>query len=137
MAMMVASDPLVVCHTGSEGWYGYAIGEAPVMSKKHRVRLAGVERECLLDRIRRGRGSARDLAHGRILLKADEGADGPSWKDEQIVATLDVSLATVERVRRRFATEGLTAPRGSQRRWSVDRCGRTSRGSSTAPRKRS
>ena len=79
------------------------------MSKKHRVRLAGVERECLLDRIRRGRGSARDLAHGRILLKADEGADGPSWKDEQIVATLDVSLATVERVRRRFATEGLTA----------------------------
>ena len=79
------------------------------MSKKHRVILTDVERERLLDRIRRGRGSARDLAHARILLKADEGADGPGWKDDQIVAGLDVSLATVERVRRRFATEGLVA----------------------------
>ena len=79
------------------------------MNTKHRVVLSGAERERLLDRSQRGRGSARDLAHARILLKADEGADGPSWKDEQIVATLDVSPATVERVRRRFATEGLEA----------------------------
>jgi transposase len=79
------------------------------MSKKHRVRLSGAERESLLDQIHRGRGSAQDLAHARILLKADEGATGPAWKDEQIVAAFDVSLATVERVRRRFATAGLTA----------------------------
>jgi transposase len=79
------------------------------MSKKHRVQLSGAERERLLDQIHRGRGSAQDLAHARILLKADEGPAGPSWRDEQIVATLDVSLATVERVRRRFATEGLAA----------------------------
>jgi len=79
------------------------------MSKKHRVVLSGVERERLLDQIHRGRGSAQELAHARILLKADEGSDGPAWKDGQIVAGLDVSLATVERVRRRLATEGLTA----------------------------
>ena len=79
------------------------------MSKKHRVVLTDAERERLLDRIHRGRGSARALAHARILLKADEGSDGPAWKDERIVAALDVSLATVERVRRRYATEGLTA----------------------------
>ena len=79
------------------------------MSKKHRVVLSSAERGCLLDRIQRGRGSARDLAHARILLKADAGSAGPAWKDDQIVADLEVSLATVERVRRRFATEGLTA----------------------------
>jgi transposase len=79
------------------------------MSKKHRVVLSAAEREGLLDRIHRGRGSARDLAHARILLKADEGSDGPAWKDDRIVAALDVSLATVERVRRRFATGGLAA----------------------------
>jgi transposase len=78
-----------------------------MMSKKHHVVLSGGEREQLLDRIHRGGGSAQDLAHARILLKADEGADGPGWKDEQIVAALDVSLPTVERVRKRFATEGL------------------------------
>ena len=79
------------------------------MSKKHRVVLSAVERGRLLDQIHRGRGSAQSLTHARILLKADEGSDGPAWKDEQIAAGLDVSLATVERVRRRFATEGLTA----------------------------
>ena len=79
------------------------------MRKQHRVVLSVTEREGLLDQIHRGRGSARDLTHARILLKADEGLYGPAWKDEQIVAGLDVSRATVERVRRRFATEGLTA----------------------------
>jgi transposase len=79
------------------------------MKKQHRVVLSNDERERLLERIRRGRGSAQDLTHAWILLKADEGADGPSWKDEQIVTALDVSLPTVERVRRRFAMEGLEA----------------------------
>jgi transposase len=78
-----------------------------MMSKKHHVVLSGGEREQLLDRIHRGGGSAQDLAHARILLKADEGAEGPGWKHKQIVAALDVSLPTVERVRKRFAMEGL------------------------------
>ena len=79
------------------------------MKKQYRVVLSDAEREGLLDQIQRGCGSARDLAHARILLKADEGSGGPAWKDGPIVTALDVSLATVERVRRRFATEGLTA----------------------------
>ena len=79
------------------------------MRKQHRVVLSETERERLLEQIHQGRGSAQDLAHARILLKADEGRDGPAWKDGQIVTALDVSLATVERVRRRFATEGFAA----------------------------
>jgi transposase len=79
------------------------------MAKKHRVVLSSAERERLFDRIHRGRGSAQELAHARILLKTDAGPDGPSWTDREIVAALEVSLPTVERVRRRFATEGLNA----------------------------
>lgn len=75
--------------------------------KKHRVVLSKNERARLLERIHCGRGSAQDLTHARILLKADEGTDGPAWRDQQIVAALEVSLPTVERVRRRFATAGL------------------------------
>ncbi len=77
------------------------------MTKKHRVVLSVAEREQLLGRVHRGRGSAQALAHARILLKADEGADGPGWKDERIATALDVSVPTVERVRKRYATEGL------------------------------
>lgn len=79
------------------------------MRKQYRVVLTDVERERLVKQIHHGRGSARDLMHARILLKADEGSDSPAWKDDRIVEGLDVSRATVERVRRRFATEGLAA----------------------------
>ena len=78
------------------------------MRKQQRVVRSDVERESLLDQTRQGRGSARDLAHARILLQADDGPEGPGWKDVQIVTPLEVSLATVERVRSRFATAGLT-----------------------------
>jgi len=43
------------------------------------------------------------------LLKADAGPDGPAWRDDAIVAALEVSRPTVERVRRRFAENGLEA----------------------------
>jgi len=77
------------------------------MTKKHRVVLSVAEREQLLSRVHHGRGSAQAQAHARILLKADAGADGPGWKDERIATALDVSVPTVERVRKRYATEGL------------------------------
>jgi transposase len=53
----------------------------------------------------RGKGPARQLTHARILLKADE--PGPGWSDEQISEALEVSVPTIERVRRRFVESGL------------------------------
>jgi len=79
------------------------------MYKKYVVRLSDEERGICQEVIQKLKGSSQKARRARILLKADEGADGPSWKDEQIVTALDVSLPTVERVRRRFATEGLDA----------------------------
>ena len=57
--------------------------------------------------------------HARILLKADEGL-----KDEQIAKHLDVSVCTVERVRKRCAFDGITAAlnpkKGPQRKLMLD-----------------
>jgi transposase len=85
---------------------GYADG-MPV--KKYRITLAPADRAQLLDLIAAGREAAQTLAHARILLKADEGPDGPAWTDERIVGALEVSRPTVERIRRRFADQGLSA----------------------------
>jgi hypothetical protein len=79
------------------------------MKPKHRVHPSESQRRELGRRIAAGHGSARELAHARILLKADEAPGGPSWRDEEIARALDVSIATIERVRRRFAADGLTA----------------------------
>src|SRR5215212_459877 len=79
------------------------------MNKRHVVRLAERERAALRQRISARRDRARDLVHARILLKPDSGPEGPAWTDDDIATALDVSRSTVERVRKRFAVEGLEA----------------------------
>jgi transposase len=78
-------------------------------AKKYRITLTEAERQSLREQIAAGRATAQSLMHARILLKADEGPDGPAWKDDQIVAALEISRPTVERVRRRYAETGLEA----------------------------
>jgi hypothetical protein len=77
--------------------------------KKHRVTLTVAERDALGRLLARGKADARKLKHARILLKADPAEGGPAWADERIVAALDVGVATVPRLRRRFVEEGLQA----------------------------
>jgi transposase len=74
--------------------------------KKYVVKLSEQEREQLQEGISKGKSSARKLLHARILLKADASEQGPSWKDEQISEALEVSVSTIERVRRQFVEEG-------------------------------
>jgi transposase len=74
------------------------------MVKRYHVQLTPDDREHLEHLIARGKISARVITRARILLKAADGA-----KDEQIVNALGTSRATVERIRRRFATGGLDA----------------------------
>ena len=80
------------------------------MAKRYIITLTAEEREMLRTLISSGTERARKMTHARILLKADEG-----WKDEDICRALDVGIATVERVRKRFVLEGLAAAL-SQRR---------------------
>lgn len=79
------------------------------MKKRYIVTLTQAQRQQLNDLISTGTGPARTLAHARIRLKADQGDEGPGWKDQDIVAALEVSCPTIGRVRQRFAREGLEA----------------------------
>jgi hypothetical protein len=77
--------------------------------KRYEVTLEAEERQHLQDLIAAGKAAARKLAHARILLKADAADGGPAWPDGRIAEALEVSTATVERVRRRFVELGLDA----------------------------
>jgi hypothetical protein len=77
--------------------------------KKYVVRLDDAERALLTNLSSTGTAAARALTHARILLKADQGPDGPGWPDQRIAAALDVSVSTVERVREALVTAGLDA----------------------------
>ena len=77
--------------------------------EKFKVTLTVEERTALERLISVGKAAAHKLAHARILLLADEGPGGPGRTDEDIVETLQVSLSTIARVRKRFVTESVGA----------------------------
>jgi Homeodomain-like domain len=77
--------------------------------EKFHVTLSVEERMALEHLVSVGTAAARKLAHARILLLADAGPGGPRRTDEDIVAALLISPATIARVRKRFVTESLDA----------------------------
>lgn len=77
--------------------------------KKYIVRLSGDERESLKSLVSSGKGPARMFTRARILLKADVGEGGPGWSDDKISEALDVTIQTIERVRKQLVEEGLEA----------------------------
>jgi transposase len=79
------------------------------LMKLYRVKLTAEERSHLQELLSKGKAAARTLTHARILLKADEGVDGPRLTDDEIAQALDVNRSTVERVRIRCVEEGFDA----------------------------
>ena len=79
------------------------------MNKKYIVRLTQQEKQELEQLIRVGKAAARKLTHARILLKADCNAEQGGWTDQAIHEALDVSHATMARVRQAFVEQGLDA----------------------------
>jgi transposase len=77
--------------------------------KKYIVTLTAEERQALHELIAAGKAAALKLAHARILLKADAAEGGPDWPDGRIAEAIEVSVATIERVRQRFVEQGLEA----------------------------
>lgn len=77
--------------------------------KKHIVRLSVDERAQLTKMAHSGRGPARIFTRVRILLKADQSDQGPAWSDKQISQAFDITVQTVERVRRQLVEDGLEA----------------------------
>ena len=77
------------------------------MAKSYRVTLSKSERKDLEQLLSRGKSDVRRLQHARVLLKADESKWGPRWLDTEIAEAFDLSVRTVERIRKRFVEEGL------------------------------
>ena len=77
--------------------------------KKYIVTLTVAGRRALHEPVARGKAAAQKLAHARILLKADAAGGGPAWPDGRIAEALEVSVATIGRVRRRFVERGTEA----------------------------
>jgi len=86
------------------------------MTKKQTfiVNLKDEDRERLNQYIRRGKASARSFTRARILLLADEGSS-----TEEIIDALKISRTTVNRIRKRYCQEGISAAIGER-----FRCGR-------------
>ena len=87
-------------------------------TKKYRVELSSEQRDHLLERIGRGERPAREQTRARILLKVDEGPEGPAWSDDRIADALELSSGGVQGIRRRFSERGL---RGTVERKAPDR----------------
>ncbi|MCL5070751.1 MAG: helix-turn-helix domain-containing protein [Actinobacteria bacterium] len=74
--------------------------------KKYIVRLSQQERQDLKQFITSGKRPAQLFTRARILLKADQSKEGPGWPDEKISQALDVTVQTVERIRKQLVQEG-------------------------------
>jgi homeodomain-containing protein len=74
--------------------------------EKYRVTLTADERNALEKLVSVGRAAARKLTHARMLLLA-ETSHRREHADAQIVGALGTSLRSVERIRKRFVTEGI------------------------------
>ena len=79
------------------------------MVKKYVVALTEDERQELEKLTTTGKHVVSRINHARILLKADINQPDGGWTDREISAALDISLCTIERVRRRFVEESLEA----------------------------
>jgi transposase len=79
------------------------------MKKKYIIRLSEEERQGLNEVVRKGKVAAYKRTHAQILLLADEGRDGPGWRDAEVAERAGVNARTVSRVRQRCVERGLEA----------------------------
>jgi len=71
-------------------------------ARKYHVTLTKNERADLIELTKSGKVSARKMKRALILLRADE-----KRKDKDIIAALNTSRSTVERIRKRYVEGGL------------------------------
>jgi transposase len=79
------------------------------MKKKYIVELTSEEHSELQRMVKKGKAAAYKIKHAHILLNADQGSEGPGWKDDEIARTFYCHVTTVENVRRRLVEHGLEA----------------------------
>jgi transposase len=91
------------------------------MNKKYVVELTPQERKYLQELVKKGKVAGYKIRHGQMLLKIDQGKQGPSWPDEKIADAFGSNSATVGRLRQRFVEEGLDMALGRKKRQNYTR----------------
>jgi hypothetical protein len=77
------------------------------MAKRYIVRLSAEERKQLTDLLGKKVLAAQKRKRAQVLLKADASPDGPAWVDSRIAEACDVTVVTVENLRKSYVLEGL------------------------------
>jgi transposase len=77
--------------------------------KRYVVELTPEERNVLKSLLKQERLSAKKRMRARVLLKIDEGEDGPAWLHARAAEALDVHVNTVTVVAKKLVQEGLEA----------------------------
>ena len=93
--------------------------------KKYKITLTREEIDELKEITQKGKRNARVIKNALILLNADEGKYGKGKKDEEIAEFLDVTVRTIENIRKRFIENGFEEalsgkPREREYKYKVD-----------------
>ena len=93
--------------------------------KIYKITLTKEEITELKDLTQKGKRNARVIKNALILLNADEGKYGRAKKDEEIADFLDVTVRTIENVRKRFIEDGFEAalsgkPKEREYKYKID-----------------
>ena len=86
------------------------------MKKLYIIDLEPAERDELTELVEKGTVAAYRRRHAQILLLANQGVDGPAWRDSKIASHVGVTVQNVERIRKRCVLEGLEAALGRRKR---------------------
>ena len=76
------------------------------MAKIYHVDLSEKEQERLQKIINKRKATSQAVKRSKILKAADRNGE-KSWKDEEIAKQYEVSVRTIERLRKRYVEEGL------------------------------
>ena len=95
------------------------------MNKKYIVELTSEERTELRETVNANRMAAHKRRHAQMLLKLDQGPDGPAWTDARVAEAFDCTARSSERLRKRLVEGGLNTAlehgnRGSYRARALD-----------------
>jgi transposase len=77
------------------------------MQKRYIVKLDKDERKELSQLVTKEKIAAKKRTHAQVLLLADCGKHGPAWTDEAIAEACQITVQTVENIRKRLVLEGL------------------------------
>lgn len=90
--------------------------------KKYKVTLTQDEVDELTSITKKGKRNARVLKNALILLNVDEGEYGKAKTDEEVAEVLQVTVRTIENIRKRFVMDGFeVALYGKPRQRTYDR----------------